>query len=541
MIAPLSLREKFLLTIVAGAVIPLAVVGVWLTRATASAGEELLRTELRSSLLAVTTTMRERWAVREGDLLLLARNAVIRDALAKPPGDKLAADDSAYLETLASDVRATFPAVEYRDNSGHLRWRFDEEQSDARRPAGPTVAVSTPITGDGGESLGTLQARVAVAALIPHDSLALGIANSSLTIVERGTSRPLIVKSPAGQSFVVLDSARMLRVSDTLTSPPLIAGLAAPLAPYVAPFAGAARRGLAVLMLVALGALILAALFAARAAGALRRVADAADAVTAGDLQRSVSWSGRDEIGRLATAFNTMTDSLRRTLGELAERRALAAVGEFAASLSHEVRNALTAVRIDLQHAQRRLPDDGKEQELVGRALANVRRLDGVVTGALRAAKGGTVERVPVDVHEAVISAVRDAEPSFAITGARIVVESAGRSSASTLGNAAALEQLFLNLLLNAAEALPSGGQASIRVDVENCQIKISVADTGIGMSTTALQRAGREIHSSKPNGTGLGLRIANRIAAAHGGELRLASEEGRGTTATVLLPAHCD
>src|SRR4051812_28207251 len=115
MIAPLSLRERFLLVIVAGAVLPLGIVGVWLTRATASAGKELLRSELRSSLTAVTTTIREGWAVQEGDLLLLARNAVIRDALTKPLGTGLAADDSIYLEKLASVVRVTFPAVEYRD------------------------------------------------------------------------------------------------------------------------------------------------------------------------------------------------------------------------------------------------------------------------------------------------------------------------------------------------------------------------------------------------------------------------------------------
>ncbi|NIP90606.1 MAG: HAMP domain-containing protein, partial [Gammaproteobacteria bacterium] len=127
-----------------------------------------------------------------------------------------------------------------------------------------------------------------------------------------------------------------------LTEPALILVAAAPLSPLTAPFEAAARRGLLVLLIVAGMVMMIAVFLTARMTRSLGRLAAAAEAVSRGELDRRVEATGRDEIGQVAGAFNTMTESLRRTLRELADRQALAAVGEFAASLSHEVRNALT-------------------------------------------------------------------------------------------------------------------------------------------------------------------------------------------------------
>lgn len=541
MIGSLSLRAKFLLTIVLGVVLPLAIAGLWLTRSTAHAGEALLHSELDASLRSIVATMRDRWAIQQGDLLLLERNAVIRDVLSKPAGSVLSRDDSAYLVRLATDVRRTFPSIVYRDGAGRVRWQFDRETSSAYRvpqgTRGPTVSVTVPVGGDGGASIGALEVRVLLSVLVPQDSLSVGIAGARLAILDRRTSLPLLVAPASALFYSLPDTARgLLLLADTLVSPPLIVTIAAPIAPYVTPFERAARLGLAVLMLVALGALLVSAFLATRTSGALRRMADAADAVATGDLERTVSWRGRDEIGRLASAFNTMTDSLRRTLNELSERRALAAVGEFAASLSHEVRNALTAIRVDLQHAERRLASGGKERDLVGRALTNVRRLDCAVTGSLRAARGAQAERTPVDVRHVVAAAMEAAESVFMTTGARVSVH-AGSEPARVLGNAAALEQLFLNLLLNAGEALSAGGETRVSVAVDDGHVAISIVDTGVGMSAEALQRVGAPLFSSKTTGTGLGVWIATRIAEAHGGEVQLESEVGKGTTARVVLP----
>src|SRR5205085_11899773 len=134
--------------------------------------------------------------------------------------------------------------------------------------------------------------------------------------------------------------------------------------------------------------------------------------------ERSVDATGDDEVARLASSFNAMTQSLQRTVAELSRQRAMAAVGEFAASMAHDVRNSLTAIRVDLQHALRHLPSEDPGAKLGARALDSVRRLDATVTAALGVARGGRVDKSAVHLGKVIERAVAAAEPSFAERGA---------------------------------------------------------------------------------------------------------------------------
>jgi signal transduction histidine kinase len=313
--------------------------------------------------------------------------------------------------------------------------------------------------------------------------------------------------------------------------------LAAESAPYVTPFEHAARTGLGLLMSVALVALMVSIALTTRMTRSLERLSEAAGAVAAGNLDRSVHESNDDEIGRLATAFNAMTESLRRTLAELSQQRALAAVGEFAATLSHEVRNALTAIRVDLQHARRHLPVDNVGTSLVTRTLESVRRLDSTVTSALRVARSGQIAMSRVELGPVLLRAMQAAESSFTERGATLEPLANPIEDVMVIGDGAALEQLFMNLLLNAGQALTAGGRAHLEWERANGSVVVKVIDTGGGIAEEKLQLLGQPFQSSKPYGTGLGLPIARRIAAAHGGELLLESDGQVGTSAIVRLP----
>jgi len=125
--------------------------------------------------------------------------------------------------------------------------------------------------------------------------------------------------------------------------------------------------------------------------------------------------------------------------------------------------------------------------------------------------------------------------------GTRVEVDT-GDAALVVLGDAAALEQLFLNLLLNAAQAFDApGGVVRVRAGADATHARIEVEDTGRGMSPEALATAFEPFVTTREQGTGLGLAIARRIAAAHGGELSLESAPGSGTTAIVTIPRRSD
>lgn len=541
-----SLRAKFLLIVLLGAVLPLALMGFWLTRTAVRSGRALLRGQLEAAVGGIASDVQGKWTLREGELHLLANNSVVRTALAAPAA-RLAVPDSAYLLQLFAAVHHAIPSVSYVDAGGRERWSFHEAETglsaiapgrEQRTTAAQsrTFPIEMPVRSEDGRGLGALRARIRLSGVLASDSGQHLVPGAVFAVLDaRGvvfSSAPdtLDLATPAAQPGWEI-------VTRSLESPPLRLVLASPSAPFVRPFEQAARLGLGLLMVVALVALLVSGILTGRVTGSLEHMAVAAEAVAGGDLKRRVEVGGRDEVGRLAEAFNTMTESLRRTLAELSQQRALAAVGEFAASLAHEVRNSLTAIRIDLQHAVRRLPPGSAAVPLVTRTLDSVRRLDSAVTGALRVARSGQNPMIRVDLGLLLRHAMASAEPSFAASGATLDPLAPECDAVEVDGDAAALEQLFLNLLLNAAEALKAGERARVGVDCVDDQVVVRISDDGSGVESGELAAVGTVLHSSKPDGTGLGLPIARRIAAAHGGDLKIESAVGKGTTVFVTLP----
>jgi len=541
-----SLRTKVLLIVLLGAVLPLVLVGWWLTGTAVRSGRALLRDQLAAAVDGIATDARGQWSLRAGELQLLANNSVVHAALAAPSAPVSWAD-SMYLQQLFAAVHRAIPSVAYVDVSGRTRWSISEPGTGGttdpvQRDVQPFVGqsrsfpVEVPVRTAAGRVLGTLRARVRLSSVLAIDSAQLVVPGAVFAVRDaRG-----MVFSSAPDSLDLdapITHPGWEVVSRALDAPRLRLDLAAPSAPFVQPFERAARLGLGVLMGVALIALLVSVVLSGRVTGSLGRMAIAAEAVAGGDLTRRVAVGGHDEVGRLGDAFNAMTESLQRTLAELSQQRALAAVGEFAASLAHEVRNALTAIRIDLQHAARQIPVESAAAPLVTRTLDTVRRLDATVTGALRVARSGQHPMTRVNVALVLQRAMASAAPSFAASEAALAPLPAGTGPVEVDGDGAALEQLFLNLLLNSAQALPAGGKARIDVVTTDDHVVVRISDDGSGIGLSALAERGTVLHSTKPDGTGLGLPIARRIAAAHGGDLRIVSAAGAGTTVTVMLP----
>lgn len=300
---------------------------------------------------------------------------------------------------------------------------------------------------------------------------------------------------------------------------------------------GLIRNGSLAMLAVAAVALIVATIFTRRMARSMEELASATVAVASGDLDRRVAEHGRDEIAQVAHAFNTMTESLRATLRKLSQREALVAVGEFAASLAHEVRNPLTSIRVDLQRVEEQLPQDSPLRVQLGRALREVQRLDQTVSGALRIARSGSITSDLVDVRVPLERAIEIAALAFEQSdGTLSLIDPAG-IPLSVKGDEAALEQLFLNVLLNAAQAAPPGGAGRATISTHEETVQIEIWDNGRGIPADQLDRVFEPFFSTRPDGTGLGLSVARQIAHAHGGSISAASDPGAGTTVRIRLP----
>jgi two-component system sensor histidine kinase AtoS len=388
---------------------------------------------------------------------------------------------------------------------------------------------------------GELIAQVALNAVVPIDT-ALRLPNGAqLQVVQRETGR-LLLPTLGADSLPVRDrvtvgGADWLAVHRALNDPPLDLVLAGPIAAYVRPFERAAATGVITLALVVFFALLLTAYLTRRLTSSLERLADAADAVASGDLEHRIEAKGSDEVGRVAGAFNSMMENLRQTLAKLSQRQALAAVGEYAATLSHEVRNGLTAIRVDLQRAEEKGSKDLPERPLISRSLENVKRLDSIVTRSLHLSRSGRNPRRRLDLRIVLGTAAQRAESSFHDRGTTLFRHTSDNGPAWILGDSAALEQLFLNLLLNAAQSLGSGGSARLTLDLDQVDAHVTISDCGVGIAPDHLQQVLDPFFSTKPDGTGLGLPIARQIAMTHGGSLAIESTLGQGTRVEVKLP----
>jgi signal transduction histidine kinase len=545
------LRTGFLVVVVFGAILPLALLGLWLATSAQRSAEALVRHRVEQSLAGIVQGVGVAWTQHRAALLRLVESDAVLTALgsgtrldlragAPEPADPATADAARLWAGLDGVVQRAV----LRDAAGNVRGTMDRGPPPQRpEPAllAAQVPVRLPVHRPGtGERLGMLEAWVRAGALLPGDLTGPGVTGSLLALFDPdgGSALSSMAMDPGlfGRARFDWGGDSWAVAHHRLFDPPLVLALAGPIGDFAGPFDDAARQGLLALLAVTLAAMILTGLVSRRLTRPLAELAEAADAVAAGQLDRAVPAGGPDEVHRVARAFNGMTAGLRSTLDRLSQREAVAAVGELAASIAHEVRNPLTAIRLNLERAGERLPAEDEAAVLVRRALRDVERLDASVGDVLQLARSGRVELRPTVLAGPVRAAVAAAAPRFAGRDARLDAPGDAELATPVLADDAALEQLLLNLLLNAADALPAGGSAGVRIETTSTAVRVVVWDRGAGMPAEIRQRVLDPFFSTRPEGTGLGLTLANRVALAHGRALEVDSEPGRGTEVAVTL-----
>ena len=282
-------------------------------------------------------------------------------------------------------------------------------------------------------------------------------------------------------------------------------------------------------------ALLGAGVIAVRMTRSLRRLSVATTQVVEGSFVAPVGVEGRDEIGRLAQAFNRMGERLRE-----ADRMK----EEFFSHISHELRTPLTSVREAATLLRDEVPGvlapkQARLVEIIAASTDRVLRLVNEILELSRLRAGLlAIDRRNVDIGNLVHRALEQVRPQAEARGLRM--ESNGAiDGARVLGDEERLLQVLVNLLGNAIKFTPPGGAVRLGVTAGTDRVEVAVEDTGVGIPPEALPRVFERYWQARGTraGTGLGLAIVKSIVEMHGGRVQAHSSEGKGSRFVVQLP----
>jgi two-component system NtrC family sensor kinase len=304
---------------------------------------------------------------------------------------------------------------------------------------------------------------------------------------------------------------------------------------------------LAALAVFALGVGVAVTWWSQRVLAPLPRLQARVEAVARGDLaQLPATRHGDDEIGRLAEEFERMVaalsardDSLHEASRKLVQSERLAAIGRMAAHVTHEVRNPLSSIGLNVELLEEELAQSGSEtRELLKAIHREIDSLTAVTEEYLRLARLPNPRLEPEHLGDIVQSTAQFLGPELERSGVRLMVTvEEGLPMVALDENQ--LRQVLLNLIKNAREAMPEGGQVQVAVSARDGGVVVSVADDGPGMDEAQRERIFDLFYTTKKLGTGLGLPLSQQIVIAHRGQIRCHSAPGEGARFELWFPAH--
>ena len=283
----------------------------------------------------------------------------------------------------------------------------------------------------------------------------------------------------------------------------------------------------------------------------MSRLVAQARAIGQGDAAGETAITSKDEIGELSEALSQMVRDLKahrsmeRDLEQqLFQTEKFAAIGEMVAGVAHEVKNPLAAIKLTVQ-ALNQEEDEQVKQEYFSRITNEINRLDAFLKTFFSFARPQEPSPRPYDLRKIIKETLTLLDKE--ISGRGITVKEEYPPDLPMVEvDYQQLQQVFLNLFLNAAQAMPTGGLISIKGEVDHCQagkeetvqrVNVIVSDTGPGIPEEIREKVFDPFITTKPNGTGLGLAIVFRILEKHSGAIKMSSRSGQGSTFTVTLP----
>jgi signal transduction histidine kinase len=238
-------------------------------------------------------------------------------------------------------------------------------------------------------------------------------------------------------------------------------------------------------------------------------------------------------------SFVDLTE-MKRMEEELRHADRLAAIGEMSAQLAHEIRNPVAAIRGSVQEMSENLDLTGTNEKLMDIVIKESDQLSRIISSFLRFVNTNTMEKAPFEVSEVLEDAVRTVQEQSVRNGDVNFENECPDSAGLILGERLRLKEVLINMIQNGVEAMPDGGLLRVWVDANEDakeHVSIHIRDTGVGIPEGEVNKVFDPFYTTKPQGIGLGMAIAHKVIAGHGGSIDLESVEGDGTMVTIELP----
>ena len=287
---------------------------------------------------------------------------------------------------------------------------------------------------------------------------------------------------------------------------------------------------------------IVSAVVAARITRPLRELAVAAGEIGRGNRGIRVEPASQDEIGQLATAFNNMTSELTAQQERLLQSERVAAWRELARRLAHELKNPLFPLQITVENllrAREASPEQFDEvfRESTRTLLDEIANLKTIISRFSDFSRMPAPELQAVDLNDLILSVVKLFQGQFMREPNRIVPDLQLGKVPPIKADAALIRRVIENLVLNAIDAMPQGGQLIFLTAAADKYAVFDLTDTGVGLTPEECERLFTPYYTSKQHGTGLGLAIAQSVISDHQGKITVYSEKNTGTTFHIELP----
>ncbi len=282
-------------------------------------------------------------------------------------------------------------------------------------------------------------------------------------------------------------------------------------------------------------------LYARRLLRPLEAVTERAKAVAKGDFTPQKVVASNDEIGELAQTFESMVAAIERANQELLESERLATIGKMAAHVTHEVRNPLSSIALNLELLEEELSEGDAAASDEAKALhlairQEVERLTELTEQYLSLARRNEPKLEREDVSEVVAEALAFLERDLSKHGIGLKTE-LDEEVPQIWIDEAQIRQVVHNLVRNARQAMPDGGQVTVAVRGSALGVELSIADTGSGIDPEVRRHLFEPFFTTKSHGTGLGLAISRHIVETHQGSIRCEANEPKGTRFVIDLP----